>query len=909
MLESYEEKRDFTATPEPAPGDVGPRRGALRFVVQEHAARRLHYDFRLEADGVLKSWPVPRGPSLDPDEKRLAVMVEDHPTDYGTFEGVIPKGEYGAGQVIVWDAGVYSPDEGGLVPFGDREAAEAQMRKGLEDGKLSFTLRGRKLRGSWTLVRTTSRGPNEWLLIKHNDGYADPSRDVLEEDRSVLSGLTIADLKAGRLPDPGSGALSGDGGGREAPFPTSLKPMMAHTAEDAFTHRDWLFEPKLDGFRAIAFIRDGQVTLKSRTGKDMTDNFPEVVSDLIAQPEHELVLDGELVALDENGKPSFALMQQVAGLPHMSKGNANTGQPHIMFYPFDLIHSNGRDLRRVPLSDRKVLLGQTLIPGDHVQPMEYVEEQGKAFFQVSKGLGLEGIVAKRRASAYEPGARSRSWVKIKHIEQQEFVVAGYTEGEGARSAHFGALVLGYYDGDTLKYAGRAGSGFDDRSLEQILPILDERRSDEIPFGEEPDLEGKRVSWLRPELVAQVKFSEWTHDNILRAPVFLGLRDDVDPRSVVRETSDATLAPIETTGPDRDEQPADIVADVLEQLSGEDEQLILEVGEHRISVTNLNKVLWPEEPVGRSITKREMIEYYARIGALLVPHLRDRPLTLTRYPNGIYADSFYQKNWQHALPEFVETVRLFSSHNEGDVEYVMVNNLPTLIWLAQLADLEMHPWMSRSVLGADAEHLTTSFTGSEEAMHGSALNYPDFIIFDLDPYIYSGEEKKGDEPELNRRAFSMGAEIALELKEVLDELSLSSFLKTSGKTGLHIYIPIQRHYHFGLTRKTCELIGRFLLQRRPRDVTMEWTVDKRAGKIFLDHNQNVRGKNMASIYSLRPLPGAPVSTPLAWDELENVYPTDFNIDTVPERVDRIGDLWASVLDAKHDLRRVLESAEA
>ena len=314
-------------------------------------------------------------------------------------------------------------------------------------------------------------------------------------------------------------------------------------------------------------------------------------------------------------------------------------------------------------------------------------------------------------------------------------------------------------------------------------------------------------------------------------------------------------------------------------------------------------------MGRSITKREMIEYYARIGALLVPHLRDRPLTLTRYPNGIYADSFYQKTWQHALPEFVETVRLFSSHNEGDVEYVMVNNLPTLIWLAQLADLEMHPWMSRSVLGADAEHLTTSFTGSEEAMHGSALNYPDFIIFDLDPYIYSGEEKKGDEPELNRRAFSMGAEIALELKEVLDELSLFPFLKTSGKTGLHIYIPIQRHYHFGLTRKTCELIGRFLLQRRPRDVTMEWTVDKRAGKIFLDHNQNVRGKNMASIYSLRPLPGAPVSTPLAWDELENVYPTDFNIDTVPERVDRIGDLWASVLDAKHDLRRVLESAEA
>ena len=380
--------------------------------------------------------------------------------------------------------------------------------------------------------------------------------------------------------------------------------------------------------------------------------------------------------------------------------------------------------------------------------------------------------------------------------------------------------------------------------------------------------------------------------------------EVDPATVTRDA--AVAAPPSRP---RDSAPNNVpvvsqVSDAVEQLSGDADTLNLELDGHQVHLTNLQKPLWPEGDGYRAVTKGEMIRYYVRMAPVLLGHLRDRPLTLTRYPDGITGESFYQKHYGHELPEFVETTGIFSSSNEGDGEYILVNNLPTLVWLAQLADLELHPWLSRVAQQPDATHLTTDFTGSREALEGSTLNYPDFINFDLDPYIYSGDERPGDEAELNRRAFAKAAEVALALKEVLDQLSLSSFVKTSGKTGLHIYVPVLRRYDFKSTRKTCELIGRFLMERKPRDVTMQWTIEKRAGKIFLDHNQNVRGKNMASIYSLRPLMGAPVSTPLRWDELEDVYPTQFTIESVPDRVEELGDLWAGVLDAKHDLGRLL-----
>ena len=909
MLDRYEAKRDFDRTPEPRGGD-GPAWGSLRFVVQKHAARRLHYDVRLEIGGALKSWPVPKGPSFDPNEKRLAVMVEDHPLDYLTFEAVIAPGNYGAGQMIVWDTGVYSPDEDGVLSFGDREASDRRMQEGLAAGKLSFTLRGRKLRGSWTLVKT-SRGEREWLLIKHRDAHARISPDVLDEGASVLSKLTIDDLKAGRLPDPTPLERRLARCGTEARFPSSVKPMLAKLTEGPFDGDGWLFEPKMDGFRLLAFVDRGAVRLRSRTGNDMTGLYPEVVEELRAQPHESFVLDGEVVVLDEAGLPSFGLMQQRMGGPRMA--GAPRAEGALMYYPFDLLYLDGYNVRGAPLSERKDLLARMLSPGDVVRPIEFVVGGGKAFFAAATGLGLEGVMAKRLDSMYQPGRRGNAWLKIKATQSQEMVVGGYSAGAGARASTFGSLLVGYYDDGVLRFAARVGTGFDQAALDDLHERMQPLRVEEAPFAPDPELGVPGDVWLRPELVARVKFAEWSLGGHLRGPVFLGLEPDRDPGSVVRERP--AVAPVPAADPAREGTTAperrgiaEASAAAVEQLADEgakDGSMAVDAGGHVVRVTNLDKALWPETAERTAITKRDMLTYYARVAPALLPHLRERPLTLTRYPNGVDAPSFYQKNWTYELPEFVETVKLFSSHNEGDVEYVMVNNLATLLWLAQLADIEMHPWLSRRAPGPDGVGLGTTFTGSKENIEASILNYPDFLVFDLDPYIYSGEEGAGAEPELNRRAFAKAVATARALKGILDQLSLSSFLKTSGKTGLHVYVPVRREHPYPVTRKVTELIGRFLMEQRPLDVTMEWAVSKREGKIFLDHNQNVRGKNMASVYSLRPLPGAPVSTPLRWDELDDVYPADLTIDVVPERVERLGDLWAGIHDAKHDLRRLVE----
>ena len=903
-LAQYESMRDFSRTPEPTTGRAKGRN--LRFVVQKHAASRLHYDVRLEIDGVLKSWPVPKGPSLDPREKRFAAMVEDHPLDYADFEGIIPEGSYGAGEMIVWDTGVYSPDEGGVLSFGDRDEAERRMREELEAGKLSFTLKGRKMRGSWTLVRT-SRGPNDWLLIKHQDRHADPERDILAEDRSVYSGLTVEDLKQGRLPAP-----PGPPQGSPAPFPASLKPMQARLIERPFSHPGWIFEPKLDGYRAIAYVRGGSVVLKSRTGRDITGQFPEVVADLQTQLDDELVLDGEIVALGEDGLPDFEVMQRHANPVARRNLERVEAAPPILYYAFDLLYLDGMSLQRLPLHARaRRPCMRSLVPGDSLQTIDHVEVQGEALFDAAQRMGLEGFVAKERNSLYEPGVRSRHWLKAKHTQSQELVVGGYTQGLGERAPTFGALILGHHSESGLTYCGAVGSGFDRAMLEALAEELRSLETAEPPFANAEDVDEQSPRWVRPELVATVRFDRWTSDGKLRAPVFVGLRPETDPASVTRESPDAeaprpaSVVPARTgtqsgggwRGPAKGRS-------VLEQLDAGGDSLDLDVEGHRVRVTNLSKPLWPADGEHRMVTKGDMVRYYAAIAPMLLPHLADRPMTLTRYPNGIDGGSFYQKHVEDP-PPFVNTIEVFSSHNEGDRSYITVDNLATLIWLAQLADIELHPWSSRIAGEPDASHLPAIFRGSKEILEGSVLNYPDFIVFDLDPYIYSGREKAGDEPELNRAAFASTRSVALALREVLDRLSLSSFVKTSGRTGLHIYVPIVRQYDYKAVRKVCETIGGFLLRQRPRDVTMEWSVEKRTGKIFFDHNQNSRGKNMASIYSLRPLPGAPVSTPVRWDELERVYPTDFTIDTVPERVAEIGDLWAGILDSKHDLQRLLE----
>jgi bifunctional non-homologous end joining protein LigD len=917
----YRQKRDFKKTPEPEAG--APEGGSrdLTFVVQQHRATRMHWDFRLEVDGVLVSWAVPRGPSLNPKDKRMAAHVEDHPFDYGTFEGVIPKGNYGAGEVIVWDNGTYSPDEKGVYSWGDPDEGSRRMKAEIDAGKVSFTVRGKKLRGSWTLVRT-ARDPKDWLLIKHRDEYAS-TRDVLEEDRSVISGLSVKDIKEGKMPQVQAASAKPHPAAKEAPplDPKTERPMLPTLVEKPFSRTGWLFEPKLDGVRVLAFVRDGKVELRSRSGNQCTVQYPEVVQALEQQPVRTAVFDGEIVALGENGAPDFQQIQARINLSRPAEIARISAEIPVACYVFDILYLDGFDLRPVPLTDRKAILWRTLEQSDYLKYVEHVPDDGMTMHEASVSIGFEGVVGKKANSTYESGTRSRAWLKVKSVNEQEFVVGGYTEGGGSRRKTFGGLLIGYYDDEGLRFASSVGSGLTDAALTRIKTKLDDLRVEKPPFVEAPSVIGNRWTggksakcyWVEPELVARVKFAHWTRDGGLRAPVFLGLREDIDPTTIRREEPPPVAVDVIVA---EQEAPADtaseierIAASVVEQLGASTrEELTLDVGGHPIKVTNLSKVFWPATDASPERTKRDMIRYYARVAPWLIPHLRDRPLTLTRYPNGIHGKSFYQKHWDQALPDTfeVERVALYSSHNDRDGEYIMVNNIQTLVWLAQLADLELHASMARINPEPDAHGLPTVFTGDEETLEASVLNYPDYMVFDLDPYIYKGTEKKGEEPVLNRKAFEKTREMAFELKELLQQLRLSSFVKTTGKTGLHVYVPVLRQYTYDEIRAASATVGQYLMGLHPNDLTMEWATVKRGGKIFFDHNQNTRGKTLAAQYSLRPSPEAAVSAPVRWDELPDLYPTDFDIDTMPERLREVGDLWADILSSKQDLKALIEA---
>jgi bifunctional non-homologous end joining protein LigD len=886
-LEGYREKRDFNLTPEPE-AQVSRGEGPLLFVVQKHRARQLHYDFRLEVDGVLKSWSVPKGPSLDPETKRLAAMVEDHPIDYAVFEGSIPKGEYGAGEVIVWDNGTYSPDEGGKFLFNDRGQAEAEMRQGLKHGKVSLFLRGRKLRGSWTLVKL-QKGDNSWLLMKHKDDYARPDVDILTEERSVLSGRTVNEVRAGseyrdnQLTPLNPGEVIG---ARSMPWPSSLvQPMLAHVAEAPFSNPSWIFEPKLDGYRIIAEIKNGQVRLMSRRGIDVTEPYEAMVPDLSHQPASELVLDGEIIAMDKKGRQCFQCLQNY--LHSMQRTSASDKEAtSLIYYVFDILYLDGYDLRGVALHHRKELLGNILRPSDKVRLVDYFETEGERIYKAAVKSGLEGVIAKQTDSMYESGERSRSWLKIKPTMSDEFIIGGYTAGQGSRAHAFGALLLGYYDDKgKLIFAGHVGSGFDDRTLVDLKNRFDALRTNSCPFAQVPVTNAPAV-WVLPELVAEVKFAEWTRDGRLRIPVFLRLREDKAPAEV-RQTS--IMEP-----PALGKDAVDDQSKALEQLQQPGDSSVVEIEGNSISLTNLNKVLWPAAEGREPLTKRHLLVYLASVSSYFLPHLKDRPLTLSRYPDGIQGEHFWQKHWNNPIPDFVQTESI--TEEEGTArDYLVCRNLTTLIWLGQQANIEFHTWFSR---------ITSAPEMKTKKDIDYLLDYPDFIVFDLDPYIYSGLERAGGEPELNRKAFDKTCEVSLWLKEVIDKLSLKAFVKTSGKTGLHIYVPIVRNLSYKAVRSAAETIGRFVLQNHPSDVTIDWAVEKRNGKVFIDYNQNVRGKTLAAAYSPRPAPEATVSMPLRWEELGKVYPTDFTIGEVTGRLKQMGDLWSDILRAKRDVKKIL-----
>lgn len=888
-LADYAGKRVFTATPEPMAAVPRVRAGPLLFVVQQHSARRLHYDFRLELDGVLKSWAVPKGPSLDPTVKRLAVLTEDHPFDYASFEGVIPPKQYGAGEVIVWDCGVYAPDEDHGEWVDDRAEAEARIRAALEKGKLSLFLRGEKLKGSFALVR--SADPKNWLLIKHRDAFS-AQREVSELDRSVISGMTVADLKHMPAPEPLPAARLVPSGRSEA-MPTRLSPMLAELAEAPFTHPNWMFEPKLDGYRILAFVRDGEAKLRSRRGLDLTRVFPQIAAELAAQSRSGMILDGEVLVFDAAGRPSFNALQNRAQLKTAREVAAAEHDTPAIFYGFDLLHFAGLDLRQASYTDRRRYLAQCLLPSAHVQ-LVHASADGVALHAAALAQGFEGVMAKRRDSRYEAGHRSAAWLKIKPTHSAEFVIGGYTRGKGAR-APLGALLLGYWDAGRLRYAGHVGSGFDDAMLGQLKKRLAPLETGQHPFAEPPPLHRTTV-WLRPETVAEVKFAEWTRDGYLRAPVFLRLREDVDPGSVRRtEPKRSALVATDTA-----------VDEALQQLENPRQAFTLAIGSHRIRLTHLDRVYWPaDQGLGQAaLTKRDLLRYLARVSPYFLPHLVDRPLTMIRMPEGISGERFFQKHWEPPLPGFAESVTVFSESRDERQDYLLCNNLPTLLWLGQSGTLEFHVWHSRMGATADAAGHGTDYSSSSAALERSALNYPDYLIFDLDPYVYSGKEAAGAEPEYSVAAWEKGRETAFRLREVLQAMDLAPLVKTSGKTGLHVFVPIERTLDFAAVREVSGLVGRHLLQQYPKLITMDWSIARRTGKIFIDYTMNTRGKTLAAAYSPRGLPGAPVSMPLTWDELQTAQPQDFRLSNVAQRLIQTGDPWRDALIRKHSLERTL-----
>jgi bifunctional non-homologous end joining protein LigD len=881
-LGEYSAKRSFKATPEPAPAVPAGRDGPLMFVIQQHSATRLHYDFRIECDGVLMSWAVPKGPSLDPAEKRLAVRTEDHPFDYGSFEGIIPAGQYGAGEVIVWDCGVYSPDEDDETWFHDRARAEQLVREGLGAGKLSLLLRGEKVKGSFALVRT--KDSKTWLLIKHKDRFVAKGA-LAAQERSVLSGVTVAEMTAVPVQRIPAARLVPSGDKR--PLPDKLAPMHAEPGDAVFNSPDWMWEPKLDGYRALAIIDQYGVKLRSRRGLELGQDFPRLVVELGRQAVDSMVLDGEIVAFDASGKPSFGAMQ-----------NRGSGAERAVFYCFDLLYFAGVDLRKATYADRRRYLAQCLLPSPLVQ-LVHAEDDGLALHKAAMESGFEGLIGKRKNSMYEAGKRSSAWLKVKATNTADFVIGGYTKGKGAR-APLGALLLGYWQGKKLRFASHVGSGFDDKTLARTLQLLEPLRRKSNPFAETPQLNAP-ASWVEPRLVAEVKFQGWTDDHHLRAPVFLRLRDDIEPSEVHRQAKVKSEAP----------GPRGEIEQVLDQLRAGKPALTLAVGEHQIKLTHLDRVYWPADPALKQppLTKRDLLRYFAQVSPFILPHLADRPLTMIRMPAGIHGQRFFQKHWEQERPRFAQTITLFSSSKSESHEYLLCNNLPTLLWLAQSGTLEFHVWHSRAKPGPDAKGKGTDYASSERSLEASVLNYPDYVVFDIDPYIYSGKEAKGAEPELNTVAFEKGKEVAFWLRELLQSLSMESIVKTSGKTGLHVFVPIRRTIDFDAAREVSEKVGRHLMRLHPKDITLEWSVPKRSGKIFMDYNMNVRGKTLNVAYSPRGAPGAPVSMPLTWEELAKAHPLDFRLTNAAERLARTGDRWRDALKDKQGLEQALHRAKA
>jgi len=915
MLEKYNKKRNFSKTPEPEgnmdQSEVDTR--PLRFVVQKHDASRLHYDFRLETEeGVLKSWAVPKGISLDPKVKRLAVLTEDHPLEYLLFEGIIPEGSYGAGTVIVWDTGNYT--------------SEQEISDQFIKGKITFTLFGQKLKGRFSLIKTTRA--NQWLLIKGDDEFKSEEDLTITRPESVLTGRTNQDLENGkedkaktentssnndndrkdRSPIRRVAALKERKGVVSEAFPKKIKPMLATAIDKPFTDKHWVFEIKWDGVRSIFFLHKTKriLEIKSRSDKTITHRYPELIEPLNStiKCQESIVLDGEIVVLDKEGMPSFQNHQRRMNVDNKADIEKLSREIPATYYIFDILYLDGKNLQRFDFLQRRSILSQVVNKNIKVLISDFIEEMGEKVFDNVKAMNLEGVVAKNKSSRYLQGTRSRDWLKIKTIKTQDCVVIGYTRGEGNRKNYFGSLLLAVYYDKKLRFIGHTGSGFDFAQLNDIYNKLQQLKIEKCPVDYIPYTNRDPV-WVEPKLVAEVKFSDWTQEKIMRSPIFLRFREDKKPEECVIEEEKSTE---EIVGL-KDEKK-----ELLREGGEKEQSNTPEASETRSSdgsgasmssssssfFSNLDKVFWDKSENHPQLTKKVLIEYYNKISEYLLPYLKDRPLSLSRYPDGIKGKHFYHKNWDKEKPDFVQTVKVYSKSKGGIVNYIVCNNKDTLLWLANLGCIEMHPWYSRV---RDSDACKNNPVDEEKC----GLNTPDFIVFDLDPYIYSGKEKRGEkEPEYNVRAFKATVDVAYDIKDLLDKLKIRSYVKTSGKTGLHIFVPVALSYTYEQTRAFAETIGKILCARHPKKITMDWNITKRVGKVFFDHNQNAMGKTIASIFSARPTNSATISMPVTWKDLSSIYPTDFTILNAFDIVKKSGDPWKEILQRKQDISKILEN---
>lgn len=870
-LEKYNEKRNFKQTSEPS-GKKKVTTNQLKFVIQRHDASHLHYDFRLEMDGLLKSWAVPKGPSLNPKDKRLAMMVEDHPFDYRTFQGVIPEGNYGAGIVEIWDEGTYH-----AIGNVNRKESEKLLLEELDNGSLKFVLHGKKIKGEFALVKiknANSSKDNAWLLIKHKDEFATDDLYNSEDDVPANSKIIKKNARSKKVSkkndEKENSAKSKLATNKKVartqsnvkqgkdPMLHAVKPMLAKMQNAPFDSTEWIYEIKWDGYRAIAEVSDGKVELYSRNQLSFNKKF-ELIINALQTFSHNVVLDGEVVVLNADGTTSFQLLQQYQDQP----------SPNLCYVIFDILFLDGHDLRQLPLLDRKELLQQIIPDTPTLKFSDHITTNGVQFFDLAKKNKLEGIMAKKADSQYHLGSRSAEWVKIKVVHSQEAIICGFTNPKNSRT-HFGALILGVYEKKNLIYIGHVGSGFANSSLKMIRELLDSSIQKDSPFKVKIKTNDV-VTWVRPIHVCEVSFTEWTSEGHLRHPIFKGIREDKKISEVKREELSSskkllvkgkasTLKSVKNTS-------------VKKSTTSHSEHKIhdseeLKVDGHLLKLSNVSKVYWPEE----EYTKGDLLDYYSKIADYMLPYLKDRPESLNRHPNGIEGEHFFQKDMGEKTPSWIKTKDVHSESNDKTIKYLLCQNKATLLYMANLGCIEINPWNARI----------------------QKIDKPDYIIIDLDP----GEN-----------TFEEVIQVALVVKKVLEKGAIESYCKTSGATGLHIYIPLGAKYTFEQGKNFAHIIVQLVHTQLPELTSLVRSTKDRKKQIYLDYLQNRSGQTIAAAYSVRPMKGATVSTPLEWKEVKKgLHPSKFTIKTIFKRLEKKGDLFKGVLGRGIDMVACLKKLE-